>query len=124
MVFEIGAASADWQDFQVRKLGIAVQKLMAQSFNGNQRQLRDQAAKTIAEAFDLRLSALQAEQLQAFENLALVFALVADVEDWSKAEKQLAKQIIEAKLGADEAVYLRLLQKLTRLRQALLAIGS
>lgn len=124
LVFDIGAASDDWQDFQVRKLGIAVQKRMASSFQGSQKRLREQAAKAIAEAFAFPLASLSDEERQAFENLAMVLALVPDVEDWSKAEKQLAKQIIEAKLWADETSYLGLLQKHRRLRQALIAGGS
>jgi hypothetical protein len=124
LIFEMGTTSDDWQDFQVRKLGIAVQEHMAQSFNGSQRQLRDQAAETVASAFDLQLSGLKAYEQQAFENLAMVFRLIPDIENWSKGEKQLARQIVEAKLWADEAVYLHLLQSHKRLRQALLASGS
>jgi hypothetical protein len=54
----------------------------------------------------------------------LVFALVPDVEGWSKDEKELARQIIAAKLCGDERRYLRLLQRHKRLREAIIKIGS
>jgi hypothetical protein len=124
IVFEIGEESGSWSNFQVRNLGIAVQKRMAQSFKGNQKRMRENVAKTIASALDLQLPALNAQEQKAFENLALMFALVSDMNSWSKDDKELAKQIIQAKLWEDESKYLRLLQSHKRLRQALITIGS
>jgi hypothetical protein len=124
MVFEVGERSNDWDDFQVRKVGIAVQKRMAQSFDGNAKKIGENTAKEIAGAIGLRLSSLGTWEQQAVKNLALVLALVPDVNGWSKAEKELANQIIEAKLCADESEYLHLLQRHKRLREAMITIGS
>ncbi len=124
IVFEVEAQSNDWDDFQVRNVGIAVQKRMAQAFDGSAKKMRDHTAKIIAGAIGLKPATLRAWEQKAFENLALVFALVPDVKGWSKDEKELTKQIIEAKLCADESDYLRLLQRHKRLREAMIKIGS
>ena len=124
LVFEVGTPSSDWDNFQVRNVGIAVQKRMAQSFDGNAEKMRASVAKDIAGAISLKVSSLSASGQQTFENLALVIALVPDLDSWSKGEKQLAKQIIQARLSADESDYLRLLQQHKRLREAIIKIGS
>ena len=50
--------------------------------------------------------------------------MVPGVEDWSAGEKRLAARIIEAKASRDEALYLRQMQKHTRLRSAIIRLGS
>jgi hypothetical protein len=124
VVFDIGEETVDWSNFQVRNLGIAMQKRMAQSFRGNQKTMRENAAETIANLLDLQFASWNVQKQQAFENLALMFTLVNDMNSWSTDERELAKQIIQAKLQEDESKYLRLLQKHERLRQALITIGS
>jgi hypothetical protein len=124
MVFEVGAEGKDWDRFQVRKLGLAVQKRMAEKFHGSASSMREAAAKKIAQAIGLRLSSLSPGERSAFDNLALVFALVPEWNRWSKAEKKLLHQIVQAKLRADESEYLRLLQEHKALRAAVIKIGS
>jgi hypothetical protein len=124
IVFEVGAPSKDWDNFQARNVGLAVQKRMAESFQGNRKKMCASVAKRIAGATGLKVSSLKNREQQAFENLALVFALVPGVNRWSKDEKELAKQIIQAKLSADEFDYLGLLQQHKSLREAIIKIGS
>jgi hypothetical protein len=60
----------------------------------------------------------------ALGNLALVLAIIPGIEEWSPGEKDLAARIIKAKVGGDEALYLRLMQKHEPLRQELLRLGT
>jgi hypothetical protein len=124
IVFEVGAESKDWDSFQVRSVGLALQKHMAEAFDGNAQKMRQSATKRISQVLQLKISSLNATKLQAFENLAVVFALVCDVNDWSKEERKLAAEIIQEKLRGDEANYLRLLQQHKILRAAILRQGS
>lgn len=56
--------------------------------------------------------------------LALALQLIPDIPRWSEAERHDLARILRAKSGADEARYLRLMQRHTRLRRALLRLGS
>ena len=60
----------------------------------------------------------------AFENFALVLALVPALGRWSPGEKRGLVRIIRAKMARDELRYMRLLQDHTRLREAMLRLGS
>ncbi|MBI3650139.1 MAG: hypothetical protein HY231_03745 [Acidobacteria bacterium] len=124
LLFEIAQASNDWDHFQLRHLGLAVQKRLADDFNGDAQTLRESATTGIAQALKLRLSTMPTAARQGFENLAMVLAMVADLPQWSADEKHLVRQIVQAKLSAAEAEYLRLLQRHERLRAAILRLGS
>jgi len=54
----------------------------------------------------------------------LVLGLIPDLAEWSQKEKDGLLQIIRAKSAADEARYARLLQRHSRLREALIRIGE
>jgi hypothetical protein len=69
-------------------------------------------------------SRLSQPEQTAFENFAIVLALAPDFPRWSPDEKRKLAAIIQAKAGADEARYVRLLQQHPRLRSALLRLGS
>jgi hypothetical protein len=64
-----------------------------------------------------------AEQ-QAFKNLALLFSVIPDLQRWTPDEKAALLGIVHAKASDEESRYLGLLQSHSRLRRALLAIGS
>jgi hypothetical protein len=57
-------------------------------------------------------------------NLALVLDQIPDLADWSKADKRAILDIVRAKMGADETVYLQQLQQHRRLREAFIKLGS
>jgi hypothetical protein len=46
------------------------------------------------------------------------------VDEWSDTEKQALVKIIRAKAGADEAGYLKRMQRHSRLRSAMIDLGS
>ena len=119
-----GQGASAWDHFAVRNLGLAVQRRMAQDFNGEGGRIRDASVKFVKRALDLRTDRRREAELNALENLALVLAMVPGIERWSADEKQLAAQIISAKARSDEARYLRLMQRHTKLRAGIIALGS
>jgi hypothetical protein len=60
----------------------------------------------------------------ASEALAAVLDLVPSIAGWSQAERRAAAEILDAKSGASEVPYMRLLQRHDRLRKELLRLGS
>jgi hypothetical protein len=54
----------------------------------------------------------------------MVLSLVSDFARWSPEEKAAVRAIISAKAGATEQRYQRLLGKHTRLRRAIIKVGS
>src|SRR6266446_4035398 len=106
---------SDWDQFAVRSLGLAVQRRMSQDFNGEVGKIRSASVKFVKRALALRTDRWREPELNALENLALVLAMIPRVERWSADEKQLTAQIIRAKARTDEARYLRLMQRHTKL---------
>ncbi len=115
---------SDWDQFAVRSLGLAVQRRMAQDFNGEVGKIRSASGQFVKRALALRTDRWREPELSALENLALVLAMIPGVERWSADEKQLTAQIIRAKARTDEARYLRLMQRHTKLRGGVIALGS
>ena len=115
---------SDWDQFAVRSLGLAIQRRMAQDFNGEVGKIRTASGQFVKRALALRTDRWREPELNALENLALVLAMIPGVERWSADEKQLTAQIIRAKARTDEARYLRLMQRHTKLRGGVIALGS
>jgi hypothetical protein len=125
LLFELPPAPrSHWDRFQVRNLGLAVQRRMASRFGGDSAAIRSASAKGVARALGVQVSKWSAPQQRAFENLALVLALVPDLARWTEEEKRAAARIARAKAGAEEARYLRLMQQHPRLRRELIRLGS
>ena len=75
-------------------------------------------------ALGLRTDRWREAELNGLENLALVLAMIPGVERWSADKKESAAQIIRAKANSNEARYLRLMQRHTKLRAGIIALGS
>jgi hypothetical protein len=114
----------EWDRFQVRRIGLAVQRCMAEEFAGDASSMRVEAMARVARALGFKDADLKASEKAAFENLFLALALIPDLEAWSEEEKRDLALIIGAKAGEDEAVYARLLQGHARLRAAVIELGS
>jgi hypothetical protein len=114
----------DWDRFQVRKIGLAVQRLMSSKFNGESERLRTVACKLVGQALDIRVSSLSQLQTSVFSDFAVVLLLVPDLKDWSEAEKKSLSQIIRAKASKNETKYLKLMQTHERFRRAIIQLGS
>jgi hypothetical protein len=125
MLFEATPTTAlKWDRFEVRNIGLAVQRRMALEFAGDAQKIRADSANFIKRALDLDTRSLNEYGAQAFENLALVLAMIPGIARWNTSEKQLAARIILAKAGGDEALCLRLMQKHAPMRTALIGFGS
>ena len=125
MLYEAPSASrGDWDNFHLRALGLAVQRRLAALHQGDTERARRNSVKRIERALGISGARLNEDERHAFENLSLVLALIPDLSRWTQDEKSAIVNIIRAKAGADEARYLRLLQRHGRLRRALINLGS
>jgi len=119
-----GSETGAWDTFSARNIGLKVNQRMAQEFQGNSQRFRTAASNSLARILGLRLTAWRPRERASFEDFALVFSLIPDLSTWSSREKQALRQIIRAKAAPDEMKYLRLLQRLPKLREAMLRLGS
>lgn len=125
MLFELpGETSKQWDGFHVRNIGLAVQRRMARDFAGNSKKMRDYSSQFISRALNLNAESWSDDQKLALENLSLVLGMIPGIVKWSSAEKALAARLIRAKAGAEEALYLKLMQRHGPLREALIRFGS
>ena len=119
-----GTTRGDWDRFEIRSLGLAVQRRMAREFEGDALKIRTASAKEVARVLETKLPGPDTSERQAFEDLSLVLALIPDLAQWTRPEKEKAVQIIRAKSGADESRYARLLQAHAKLRGAIIKLGG
>jgi hypothetical protein len=122
MLFELpDATTGDWDRFEVRNVGLSVQRRMAREFNRDPEKIRDASWDFVRRSF--RISTPPKREKPA-EDLALVLAMDPELSRWSKTEKGLAAKILTAKASADEAIYLKQMQKHARFRSVLINLGS
>jgi len=119
-----GAEPGAWDRFRVRNLGFRVNRYMAEEFRSDAERMRQVTSTKLARRLGLDTRRLSHPQRAALENFAAVVALVPDFPNWSADERSKLAAIIRAKAGADEARYVRLLQSHSRLRAAVLRLGS
>ena len=125
VVYEVDPARrGEWDRFQVRNLGLAVQRRMAREFDGDAARLRDASVSEVARTLNVGLRDFNVMERQAFENLALVFALIRNLRRWSDEEKRGLIDIVRAKASVDESRYSRLFQEHARLRKEIVKLGS
>jgi hypothetical protein len=125
VVYELPQAERGaWDRFSIRNVGLAVQRRMARDFGGDAGAMRKAATTQLAR--ELRLNPLQfkAHERTAFADFAVVMSLVPGFPRWSSEEKSALRAIIAAKVAKTEQSYQRLLIKHTRLRKAILRIGT
>jgi hypothetical protein len=121
MLFELEPNQARaWDRFEVRNIGLAVQRRMAREFDGSPQRIRAHSIDLVSRVLGLEKS----EALKSAGDLSLVLAMVPSVAKWSEPEKSLAAQIVAAKARADEALYLSKMQKHASLRASLIQFGS
>lgn len=125
MVFELDqASSGDWDRFQVRNLGLAAQRRMAAKHDGDAEKFRSTAVMELRRAIGIGVDLWPKAGLPALNDFAVTLSLVEDLSRWSAAEKDTLVEVIRAKAGLDESRYLKLMQKHTRLRKAIVKLGS
>ena len=132
MVFELEDAGrssgrsnrGDWDRFQVRNIGLAVQRRMAATTGGNAEKFKSAAVEKLMAEIGSLADPWRYGELSTFNDFAVALSLVADLRRWSDAEKRQLAKVIHAKAGSDESNYLKQMQKHTRLRQTIIKLGS
>jgi hypothetical protein len=112
-----------WDNFEVRKIGLAVQRRMARDFGGKAEAMRQQSVAGLAESLGKNARDWSPAHRRSVESLSLVLGMIPDINNWDSQQKKLAQRIISAKAGRDEALYLKLMQKHAALRDALVRLG-
>jgi hypothetical protein len=125
MIFEMDQSRVgDWDRFQVRNIGLAVQRQMAAEFKGSAERIRDAATKRLADVLGIDTGSRRDAELIALRDFAVVLGLVTDLGRWTAGEKRQLLQIVQAKAGRDEERYLKLMQRHERLRKEMIRLGS
>jgi hypothetical protein len=113
-----------WDNFSMRNIGFAVQRRMARDFDGDAGAMRKMAVAQLARIIKVDIQKLKSEARVAFADFATVLRLIPNLVGWSPEDKDNLRNIIAAKAGRTEMRYLRLLQTHSRLRAAILRLGS
>src|SRR5438128_4260242 len=97
---------------------------MGRKFDGGAARIRKASAEDVERVLGDKLARPDHPERRAFEDLALVLALIPDLAQWTEREKKSVVEIIRAKIGTDESRYARLLQGHARLRAAIIRLGE
>jgi hypothetical protein len=117
------AEAGAWDTFSTRNIGLRVNERMAREFAGDADRMRAQTRRALERTLRVSTSTWSLIEKTAFENFALLFT-PAELRAWAQKEKEDLLKIVRAKTKPDEMVYLRLTQRHSRLRGALLTLGS
>jgi len=112
-----------WDNFEVRNIGLAVQRRMARDFDGNADAIRQLSLDFVKRALRITGRGWRESELASLQNLSLVLAMIPDLEKWNADQKLLVTRIIRAKGGGNEALYLKLMQKHAAFRDVLMQLG-
>ncbi|MDX6575153.1 MAG: hypothetical protein QOE96_1106 [Blastocatellia bacterium] len=117
------ARRSEWDRFQIHHVGLAIQKRMAREFKSDAQSIRAASLDFVERSLGLQTLNWPTAQRASFEKLALLLAMMP-IDQWEPSERQLAARILRAKASADEALYLKLMQKHSPLRAAVISLGS
>jgi hypothetical protein len=124
MVFELEQTnSGDWDRFQLRNIGLAVQRQMATTYDGDANRFRTEAVNELSRALNVRAQVWPNCARSALFDFASALSLV-DLKKWSDVEKTALAKVIRAKSAMDESSYLKSMQKHRRLREEMIRLGS
>ena len=122
MIFELEKSTAgDWDNFQLRNIGLAAQRRTAEKFGGDPVRMRAEAVARVSRVLGKRATSFTDTALTDF---AVTLSLLGDLNKWTTSERQLLNEIIEAKAGPAESRYLKLMQRHKRLRLGMIRLGS
>ena len=125
VVYELPEAERGaWDRFRIRHIGIVVQKLMAREYGGDSERMKKAAQAKLSRVLGVNSAQWRAAEQQAFEDFSRVLSLVPDLGRWQSVEKSGLVTAIRAKASLSDDRYAALLAKQTRLRSALLRLGS
>jgi hypothetical protein len=123
MIFEL-TSTREWDRFSIRKVGLKVQKRMAARYRGDADEARKRSVASVSRKLGMASRDWSDVQLQALSDFSVALDLVPDLDEWTESEKRDLVQVIRAKAGADEARYLKLMQRHARLRRAFIKLGT
>ncbi|PYS67955.1 MAG: hypothetical protein DMF69_21605 [Acidobacteria bacterium] len=122
MILEVDESKrGDWDHFQLRNIGFALQRLMVKSFSGDASRMRAHALARIGELPEVGHLNNKTDRLA---DLASALLLINDISNWPDGDLKLLGKIVSAKATADESRYLRLMQQHSRLRAAFINLGT
>jgi len=130
MIFELAKPSpkvsgpGDWDRFQVRNIGLAVQRRLAARYRGDVESFRAAAVEELARVLGLSTKDWREVKFTVLSDFSVALSLVGDLSRWNEVEKEALVKIVRAKATADESHYLKLMQKHARLRRAMIKLGS
>ena len=125
MIFESDQTkTGDWDRFQLRNIGMAVQRGMSERFGGDADRMREETTERLSTTLGIRYGKLRPAAQNALSDFAVALSVGDNVGSWNRVEKHLLKEIIEAKAGPAESRYLKSMQQHPRLRAALIRLGS
>ncbi len=125
MIFELDKTMAgDWDRFQLRKIGLRAQELMAAKYQGDVEKMKTDVVKKLALVLQIDPGVWSAAEMSPLNDFAVALALVPDLAEWSITEKKDLVKTIRAKTRGDETSYLKLMQRHKRLRKSIIKVGS
>ncbi|HKP37496.1 MAG TPA: hypothetical protein VJT71_11625, partial [Pyrinomonadaceae bacterium] len=125
MLFELTPSRArEWDRFEARNIGLALQRRIAREFGGDAERMRASSVEFLRRTLGIGRQHENEGKEKSSGDLALVLAMIPDINRWNAAEKALAARVLSAKNGADEATYLKQMQKHASLRASLIRFGS
>ena len=125
MILELEQSrSGDWDRFQIRRIGLAVQRLMAQRYMGDSARMRREAGERLARVLGLGGKDLAPYESRIWSDFTVALALIPNLNQWSKRDKSTLKQLISAKAGVNEMRYLKSMQRHERLRREFIRLGN
>jgi hypothetical protein len=113
-----------WDTFSARRIGLAVQRRMADEFDGDPERMRRGTRQELSQGLQEDVESWGPLEQSAFDSFAAVLSLAPEVTQWMAPQKQALVDLIRAKVSADERVYLGLLQKHQALKEIILRLGS
>jgi hypothetical protein len=114
------AQAREWDRFEVRNIGLAVQRSMAREFHSDPDRIRTASLEFVRR--NLRIPAKLENKLVS--DIAVVLAMNTDLSGWSAEEKSSGAKIVMAKSTSDEVQYLKQMQKHASLRAFFINLGS
>jgi hypothetical protein len=116
-------SAMSWDKFEVRNIGLAVQRRMAGKYGGDAEAGQNASVEMVSRALRINHRSWNPAELAALQNLSLVLASNPALGRWSSEQKELATRVIRAKGGPDEARHHRLIQKHAAFRDVLMKLG-
>ncbi len=125
MIFELDdSRRGDWDRFQVRNIGLRVQRVMARRYAGDPEKMRRHSLETVSQALSQSLKEWSDDELGALTDMSVAVALIPDLEMWERRDKDSLAQILSAKVTGDETRYLKLMQRHQHFREAMIKLGN